>query len=56
MNTSQYRISKTRLLKTLSNWDSLMNFKVNLIACGGTALTSKDFVTDNFLKEVMSCS
>ncbi|QTA83857.1 Uncharacterized protein dnl_62780 [Desulfonema limicola] len=42
MNTSQYRISKDRLLKTLENWDSLMNFKVNIIACGGTALTLMD--------------
>jgi hypothetical protein len=27
------------LLDTLENWDSLMNFRVRLIACGGTALT-----------------
>jgi hypothetical protein len=27
------------LLDTLENWNSLMNFRVRLIACGGTALT-----------------
>jgi hypothetical protein len=27
------------LLDTLENWDSLMNFRVRIIACGGTALT-----------------
>jgi hypothetical protein len=26
-------------MDTLDNWDSLMNFRVHLIACGGTALT-----------------
>jgi hypothetical protein len=35
----KYRISGVDLLDTLENWDSLMNFRVRLIACGGTALT-----------------
>ncbi len=35
----QYRFSDGDLLDTLDNWDSLMNFRVRLIACGGTALT-----------------
>jgi hypothetical protein len=34
-----YRLSDIDLLDTLDNWDSLMNFRVRLIACGGTALT-----------------
>lgn len=34
-----YRLTRTELLETLENWDSLMNFRVRLIACGGTALT-----------------
>ncbi len=29
-------------MNSLSNWDRLMNFKVRLIACGGTALTLLD--------------
>ena len=37
--TKQYRISGVDLLDTLDNWESLMNFRVHLIACGGTALT-----------------
>jgi len=37
--SKQYRISGVDLLDTLENWDSLMNFRVRLIACGGTALT-----------------
>jgi len=36
---TKYRISSVDLLDTLENWDSLMNFRVRLIACGGTALT-----------------
>jgi hypothetical protein len=36
---TKYRISGVDLLDTLENWDSLMNFRVRLIACGGTALT-----------------
>lgn len=36
---SPYRITSDRLLDTLDNWDRLMNFGVQLIACGGTALT-----------------
>lgn len=37
--TNRYRISGVDLLDTLDNWDSLMNFRVQLIACGGTALS-----------------
>ena len=29
-------------MSTLDNWNSLMNFKVHLIACGGTAMTLLD--------------
>ena len=36
---NRYRLSDEDLLATLDNWDSLMNFRVRLIACGGTALT-----------------
>lgn len=35
----KYRLSANDLLDTLDNWNSLMNFRVRLIACGGTALT-----------------
>ena len=35
----KYRLSANDLLDTLDNWNSLMNFRVHLIACGGTALT-----------------
>lgn len=35
----KYRLSVNDLLDTLDNWNSLMNFRVRLIACGGTALT-----------------
>ena len=34
----KYRLSANDLLDTLDNWNSLMNFRVSLIACGGTAL------------------
>lgn len=34
-----YRPGSPELLRTLDNWDSLMSFRVRLIACGGTALT-----------------
>ena len=37
--SSHYRLSNIDLMDTLDNWDSLMNFRVHLIACGGTALT-----------------
>ena len=37
--SSHYRVSSIDLMDTLDNWDSLMNFRVRLIACGGTALT-----------------
>ena len=39
-------------MSTLDNWNSLMNFKVHLIACGGTAmilLDIKDSTKDNEL-------
>ena len=35
----KYMLSANVLLDTLDNWNSLMNFRVHLIACGGTALT-----------------
>jgi len=34
-----YRLTNDDLFQTIENWDSLMNFRVRLIACGGTALT-----------------
>jgi hypothetical protein len=37
--TNLYRIGSAELLDTLDNWESLMKFRVHLIACGGTALT-----------------
>lgn len=37
--SSRYRLSGIDLMDTLDNWNSLMNFRVHLIACGGTALT-----------------
>jgi hypothetical protein len=39
VRSNRYRISGVDLLDTLENWDSLMNFRIRLIACGGTALT-----------------
>ena len=39
VRSNRYRISGIDLLDTLENWDSLMNFRIRLIACGGTALT-----------------
>jgi hypothetical protein len=36
---SPYRITSDILLDTIDNWDELMTFRVQLIACGGTALT-----------------
>lgn len=35
----RYRLNGIDLLNTLENWDGLMNFRIRLIACGGTALT-----------------
>ena len=35
----KYRITGSELLQTIENWEHLINFKVNLIGCGGTALT-----------------
>jgi hypothetical protein len=37
--SNKYRLSANNLLDTLDNWNSLMHFRVHLIACGGTALT-----------------
>ena len=42
VQSTRYRISGVDLLDTLENWDGLMNFRVRLIACGGTALTLLD--------------
>jgi hypothetical protein len=39
VTTSKYSITGKELIETLDNWDQLINFKVNLISCGGTALT-----------------
>ena len=39
IRSNKYRLSGLDLLDTLENWDSLMNFRIRLIACGGTALT-----------------
>lgn len=36
---SPYRLTGDKLLQTIDNWDNLMNFRLRLIACGGTALT-----------------
>ncbi|RLG29985.1 hypothetical protein DRN98_07805 [Methanosarcinales archaeon] len=36
---SIYRTTGRHLLDTIDNWENLIDFKVNLIACGGTALT-----------------
>ncbi len=35
----KYRITNRDLIQTIDNWEHLINFKVNLIGCGGTALT-----------------
>jgi hypothetical protein len=35
----EFRITGDDLLGTLEIWDGLMDFKLSLIACGGTALT-----------------
>ena len=39
VRSDRYRLDGVDLLDTLENWNSLMNFRVRLIACGGTALT-----------------
>ena len=39
VNKSPYRITSKTLIQTIDNWERLINFKVNLIGCGGTALT-----------------
>ncbi|MCK4784138.1 MAG: hypothetical protein KAV87_10330 [Desulfobacteraceae bacterium] len=35
----KYRITDRELIQTIDNWERLINFNVNLIGCGGTALT-----------------
>ena len=35
----KYRITGRELIQTIDNWERLINFNVNLIGCGGTALT-----------------
>jgi len=37
--TSKYRVTGKELIQTIDNWEQLINFKVSLIGCGGTALT-----------------
>lgn len=39
ITASKYRITGRELIQTIDNWEHLINFKVNLIGCGGTALT-----------------
>jgi len=39
VTASKYRITGRELIQTIENWEHLINFKVNLIGCGGTALT-----------------
>jgi uncharacterized protein (DUF433 family) len=39
VTASKYRITGKELIQTIDNWEHLINFKVNLIGCGGTALT-----------------
>lgn len=39
VTTIPYRITGRELIQTLDNWECIINFRVNLIACGGTALT-----------------
>jgi len=39
VSASPYRITSRQLLQAIDNWEHLINFKVNLIGCGGTALT-----------------
>ncbi|HUU40490.1 MAG TPA: hypothetical protein VMW42_06105 [Desulfatiglandales bacterium] len=36
---SKYRITARELIQTIDNWEHLINFRVNLVGCGGTALT-----------------
>lgn len=39
VSESKYRITGRELIETIDNWEHLISFKVNLIGCGGTALT-----------------
>jgi hypothetical protein len=42
VTASKYRITGRKLTQTIDNWEHLISFKVNLIGCGGTALTLLD--------------
>jgi hypothetical protein len=39
VTVSKYRVTAKELIQTIDNWERLINFRVNLIGCGGTALT-----------------
>jgi len=39
VRANKYRITGMELIETIDNWEHLIRFKVNLIGCGGTALT-----------------
>ena len=39
VTTSKYRLTGKDLIQTIDNWERLINFKIHLIGCGGTALT-----------------
>jgi hypothetical protein len=39
VTASKYRITGRKLIQTIDNWEHLISFKVDLIGCGGTALT-----------------
>jgi len=39
VRASKYRITGRELIETIDNWEHLISSKVNLIGCGGTALT-----------------
>jgi len=39
VRASTYRLTGKELIETIENWEHLISFKVNLIGCGGTALT-----------------
>ncbi len=38
----KYRLNKKHLFDTLAGWNSFLNRKVHLVACGGTACTLMD--------------
>jgi hypothetical protein len=39
VTANKYRITSKELIQTIDNWERLINFKVQLIGCGGTAMT-----------------